>query len=120
MDSLPKENIISQNPPQNVPLIDNSLPNTQKPNNNGPLLIIIIVGIIFITAVGVLSFFVLNLNSTNHPKESQTQIVSSPTPSPQSQETAVKPNAQYQNPFDKSTQYVNPFSGNKNPFDNLK
>lgn len=26
----------------------------------------------------------------------------------------------YQNPFDKGSQYVNPFSGYKNPFDNLK
>lgn len=27
---------------------------------------------------------------------------------------------EYQNPFDKKTQYVNPFSGYKNPFDQLK
>lgn len=26
---------------------------------------------------------------------------------------------EYNNPFEKSTQYVNPFSGYKNPFDNL-
>lgn len=27
---------------------------------------------------------------------------------------------QYQNPFDKNAQYVNPFDSYKNPFDNLK
>lgn len=35
-------------------------------------------------------------------------------------EASVSLQKQYQNPFDKSAQYVNPFSTYKNPFDNLK
>ncbi|MBI2018690.1 hypothetical protein HYS96_03180 [Candidatus Daviesbacteria bacterium] len=35
-------------------------------------------------------------------------------------EATVSLQTQYQNPFDKSAQYVNPFSEYKNPFDNLK
>lgn len=37
----------------------------------------------------------------------------------QSKEPTVSLQKQYQNPFDKSTQYVNPFSSYKNPFDSL-
>jgi len=33
---------------------------------------------------------------------------------------AVSLQTQYQNPFDKSAQYVNPFASYKNPFDQLK
>lgn len=32
----------------------------------------------------------------------------------------VELQTQYQNPFEKSSQYVNPFSGYKNPFDQVK
>lgn len=35
-------------------------------------------------------------------------------------ELSVSLQTQYQNPFDKSAQYVNPFSGYKNPFDSLR
>lgn len=35
-------------------------------------------------------------------------------------EATVQLQNQYQNPFDKNAQYVNPFSGYKNPFDSLK
>lgn len=38
----------------------------------------------------------------------------------QKKEPTVKLQKQYQNPFDKSSQYLNPFSGYKNPFDTLK
>lgn len=34
-------------------------------------------------------------------------------------EPTVQLTESYQNPFDKTTQYVNPFSEYKNPFDNL-
>lgn len=37
-----------------------------------------------------------------------------------SKEPTVALQKQYQNPFDKSAQYVNPFSEYKNPFDALK
>lgn len=33
---------------------------------------------------------------------------------------SVELQTQYQNPFEKAAQYVNPFSGYKNPFDALK
>ncbi len=32
----------------------------------------------------------------------------------------VQPQVQYQNPLDKKTQYTNPFSSYKNPFDGLR
>lgn len=38
----------------------------------------------------------------------------------QKKEPTVQLQKQYQNPFDKNSQYVNPFSGFKNPFDALK
>lgn len=41
-------------------------------------------------------------------------------PGNQSQQPEVSLQTQYQNPFDKSSQYVNPFSSYKNPFDSLK
>lgn len=34
--------------------------------------------------------------------------------------TTIQPQSSYQNPFDKTTQYTNPFSQYKNPFDNLQ
>lgn len=34
--------------------------------------------------------------------------------------SAVAPTTQYSNPLDKESQYVNPFSSYKNPFDKLK
>jgi len=38
----------------------------------------------------------------------------------QKKEPTVQLQNQYQNPFDKNAQYVNPFSGYKNPFDSIK
>lgn len=38
----------------------------------------------------------------------------------QKKEPTVSLQKQYQNPFDKNAQYVNPFSSYKNPFDVLK
>lgn len=35
-------------------------------------------------------------------------------------EPQIQLETQYQNPFNQKTQYVNPFSSYKNPFDNLK
>lgn len=42
------------------------------------------------------------------------------TPTRVSKEPTVNLKKEYQNPFDKNSQYVNPFSQYKNPFDNLK
>ncbi|MBI4226010.1 hypothetical protein HY612_02750 [Candidatus Roizmanbacteria bacterium] len=55
------------------------------------------------------------LRSTNIPQTTKTSA--QPT---QKQEVTVPLNTDYQNPFDKNTQYVNPFSQYKNPFDTLK
>lgn len=41
-------------------------------------------------------------------------------PGVKKQEPTVTLQKQYQNPFDKNTQYINPFSSYKNPFDTLK
>lgn len=38
----------------------------------------------------------------------------------QSEVLAVELKNEYDNPFDKSAQYVNPFSSRKNPFDSMK
>ncbi len=43
-----------------------------------------------------------------------------PATSQQTQSSTVATKTEYKNPFDKSTQYVNPFSEYKNPFDSLK
>lgn len=37
-----------------------------------------------------------------------------------SQKSAIAPQTSYANPFDKKSQYTNPFSEYKNPFDTLK
>ena len=37
-----------------------------------------------------------------------------------SKDVQVQLASEYQNPFNKDTQYVNPFSEYKNPFDNLR
>lgn len=39
---------------------------------------------------------------------------------PTKKDPTVSLQTQYQNPFDKKAQYVNPFAGYKNPFDSLK
>ena len=41
-------------------------------------------------------------------------------PGIKSQEPTVTLQTQFKNPFDKGSQYTNPFSSNKNPFDSLK
>lgn len=38
----------------------------------------------------------------------------------QTKDPTVSLQTQYQNPFDENSQYVNPFSEYKNPFDSLK
>ncbi|MBI4097886.1 MAG: hypothetical protein HY426_02495 [Candidatus Levybacteria bacterium] len=43
-----------------------------------------------------------------------------PTPTTTKEVSTVAPKTEYSNPFDKDSQYVNPFSSYKNPFDNLK
>lgn len=45
---------------------------------------------------------------------------SASAPTGSSEEAQVELKTEYQNPFDKSTQYENPFSEYQNPFDQLK
>lgn len=47
-------------------------------------------------------------------------VVKNPLPGLIKTQTSVEPTATYENPLDKSSQYVNPFSEFKNPFDALK
>lgn len=72
-----------------------------------PLLLIIIVAAFF--------YFFFSFNQANLPFQKNNQDKTTTT-------EPVKVNLQqnYQNPFDKNTQYVNPFSEYKNPFDSLK
>lgn len=68
-----------------------------------PVALLIIAAVIFLVFQGVIKTSLNNINLPGSKKE--------PTVTLQSQ---------YQNPFDKSAQYVNPFSSYKNPFDLLK
>ncbi len=69
-----------------------------------PLLVILFV----VVAVG---FFLFKNNPFS---------LSGKNPTNQSTNTPVSLKKDYQNPFDKNSQYINPFSGYKNPFDSLK
>lgn len=69
-----------------------------------PLLILLIIAVILATAYS-LGFI---------------KISSLPKLPGQKKEPTVSLQKQYQNPFDKNSQFVNPFSSYKNPFDELK
>lgn len=81
-------------------------PVEQKPNKKRFFILIIIILIL----LGI--SFALIWSSIK--KEKPTLKVSS------SKEPKVQLKKEYKNPFSKDTQYVNPFSKYKNPFDNLK
>ena len=46
-------------------------------------------------------------------------VIQKPLTNLTKKETQIELQTQYQNPFDKDSQYVNPFSVYKNPFDQL-
>lgn len=70
------------------------------------LLLVVVAALIFIlAAVGVIKIPLKSLPAL---------------PGIKKQEPTVSLQKQYQNPFDKSSQYINPFSSYKNPFDSLK
>ena len=71
-----------------------------------PLLILLIIAAVF--------FVLISQGILKIPAKSL------PGLSSKGKEPTVSLQKQYQNPFDKNTQYVNPFSKSKNPFDNLK
>ncbi len=69
--------------------------------------------IILLLVVGAVVFILISQGLIKNPLKS----ISLPG---QSKEPTVSLQKQYQNPFDKSAQYVNPFASYKNPFDLLK
>lgn len=71
-----------------------------------PLLLIVIIGAILVV-----------LFTTGILKNPLTKSIQQLLPA--SEEPTVELQGQYQNPFDKNAQYVNPFARYKNPFDAL-
>jgi len=71
----------------------------------------ILIGVV----VALLLFGVILVGLLN--KSSKVTTTQSPTTP---QKPTVKLKTEYKNPFEKETQYVNPFAQYKNPFDNLK
>lgn len=65
--------------------------------------------LIFVAVAGAAIFIVLKTITTS------TQKVAT-----QTNNLTVALKSEYENPFDKNTQYVNPFNSYKNPFDELK
>lgn len=66
-----------------------------------------------------LSFTLLIVTSLQPPSTTSARVENK-TPQVENQEPSVTLKTDYQNPFDKSTQYVNPFSDYKNPFDAIE
>jgi hypothetical protein len=60
------------------------------------------------------------LRSATSPLTTSSSAKSAGKKSTPKKEVQVPLNTQYNNPFDKNSQYVNPFSQYKNPFDTLK
>jgi len=52
--------------------------------------------------------------------QSQNRLTSKAPITTTTSASSIAPQNQYENPFDKDSQYVNPFSDYKNPFDSLK
>lgn len=78
-----------------------------KLNQKGSVFVIFI--LFFVAILGVAAFVVYKTISTSTKKIAQS-----------SQALAVAVKEEYKNPFDKNTQYQNPFNSYKNPFDELK
>ncbi|MBI2595808.1 hypothetical protein HYW46_03710 [Candidatus Daviesbacteria bacterium] len=74
-------------------------------------LILLLVAVIFISAL----FLLITSGIIKNPTKLITDKVQQNTKEP-----TVKLQTAYKNPFDKSSQYVNPFSAYKNPFDTIK
>lgn len=91
----------NQDPPVNLE------PNTSHLIRN----VLFIAFFIFVVLVGV-NLFIVFRNLNNAVNKSISQLA------PASQAT-VALKKEYGNPFDKNTQYSNPFSVSQNPFDNL-
>lgn len=75
--------------------------------------IALVVPLIFLLVAGAVIFILISQGLIKNPLKSIT------LPG-QKKEPTVSLQKQYQNPFDSSVQYVNPFSDFKNPFDLIK
>ncbi len=75
-------------------------------------LILLLVAVIFISAL----LLLVSSGIIKNP----TQLIRDKVQKNSVKEPAVKLLSSYRNPFDKNSQYVNPFSAYKNPFDSLK
>ncbi len=71
--------------------------------------VILILLILFLILGSIATFMVYKTINTGTQKIAQ-----------QSDSLAVALKSEYENPFDKNTQYENPFNDYQNPFDNLK
>lgn len=71
--------------------------------------VILILLILFLILGSIAAFMVYKTINTGTKKIAQ-----------QSDSLAVALKSEYENPFDKNTQYENPFNDYQNPFDNLK
>ncbi len=98
-----------QNQVQNpVPPQPNPQPATSKNQKRAGLILISLIGVVLIITVLVAVLSAIK-------KSAPTQEVAKT-----SETSSIKPQTEYDNPFDKTAQYVNPFSSYKNPFDSLK
>jgi len=101
----------AQNP---NPIPSVSMPNTALTKDKQIRLLIIAI-FLFITSL-ITSYITLQQRA-----EQQKQVQSFvKKPQPQPQQSSVVLKKEYKNPFDKNSQYVNPFAQYKNPFDSLK
>lgn len=69
--------------------------------------------VVVLLIIGVAAYFLINLGIINNPLPQSLQQLTK-------QEPTVALKNDYKNPFEKETQYVNPFDQYKSPFHNLK
>lgn len=81
-------------------------------NNKGFAHLVLI--LILVIAVAVVYFVLQTTGQSLLPGAGNNQTVNN------NSDGKVVLKTDYQNPFDKNTQYVNPFASYKNPFDNLR
>ncbi|MBI2621866.1 MAG: hypothetical protein HYW63_04470 [Candidatus Levybacteria bacterium] len=99
----------NQVPEQQIPQQPITQPSKSKNKKIAGITMIVFIALVFIISGLILAF---NLSSKKEPPATDTATVS--------KDSEIAPKTTYSNPFDKSTQYVNPFFSYKNPFDNLK
>lgn len=94
---------------ENIPQhpIENRV-NPPKISHKRVLFILLIITLLVLV---LLSFYI----SQGKKEEKKVEVLPTPTSVPK--EPLITPQVEYENPLDKDTQYVNPFSEYKNPFD---